>query len=297
VSTSFSDAALLLVGHGSTRNRDSAAPTYQHAAELRRRRIFGQVLEGFYKQEPTLAGVLARIELPRIFVVPLFISEGYFTEEVIPEQLGLRRPGMASYNRVQSAGPSTLHYCAPVGSHPSMTSVILARAREVIEKHPFPRIPKPHETALVIAGHGTDRNENSRRAIERQATLIAAMQVYAEVHAVFMEEKPVVGDCYALAAARNLVVVPFFISDGLHSYEDIPILLGEPERVVRQRLDTGQAPWRNPTEKHGKRLWYARSVGTEPHLADVVLERVQEAAAGSSCECAPSGTDDRVQPT
>ena len=54
----LSNAALVLAGHGSTLNADSAAPTYQHADELRRRKIFAQVLECFWKQEPSFAAVL-----------------------------------------------------------------------------------------------------------------------------------------------------------------------------------------------------------------------------------------------
>ena len=79
MSDDFSDAALVLVGHGSTVNADSAAPTYQHADELRRRKLFGQVLECFWKQEPGVPGVLRGGLAPRVFIVPLFISEGYFT--------------------------------------------------------------------------------------------------------------------------------------------------------------------------------------------------------------------------
>jgi sirohydrochlorin cobaltochelatase len=73
-------------------------------------------------------------------------------------------------------------------------------------------------------------------------------------------------------------VVPFFISDGLHVQEDIPVLLGEPERIVQQRMQTGQSTWRNPTERHGKRVWLAPGVGTEPLMAEVILERVREAS-------------------
>ena len=83
---------------------------------------------------------------------------------------------------------------------------------------------------------------------------------------------------FARDRRKHLVVVPFFISDGLHSREDIPVLLGEPERLVKQRLAAGQPTWRNPTEKNGKLVWYAAAVGTEPHLADVILERVREQA-------------------
>jgi len=80
-----------------------------------------------------------------------------------------------------------------------------------------------------------------------------------------------------LATTRNIVVVPFFISDGLHSREDIPMKLGEPEKRVQQRLTDGKPTWFNPTERHGKRVWYSASIGTEPFIAEVILERVREA--------------------
>jgi sirohydrochlorin cobaltochelatase len=274
----FLDAALVLIGHGSTLNADSSAPTFRHADELRRRNLFAQVVECFWKLEPPICGVLRGVFAPRVFLVPLFISEGYFTGEVIPRELGLCAPGQLDFPRVQQRGSQTLFYCGPVGTHDSMTGVLLARARDVVESHPFPRAPRPDETALFIAGHGTGNNENSRQAIERQVELIRARKLYAEVHAVFMEETPRIGDCYQLAQTRNIVMVPFFISDGLHSYEDIPVMLGEPERLVQERLKSGQPTWRNPTEKQGRLIWYSTSIGTEPHLAEVILERVKEAA-------------------
>ena len=60
VSEEFSDAALVLVGHGSTVNADSAAPACQHADELRRRNLFAQVQEAFWKQEPYVCAGAAR---------------------------------------------------------------------------------------------------------------------------------------------------------------------------------------------------------------------------------------------
>ena len=273
----FSDAALVLVGHGSTLNADSAAPTYQHADELRRRNLFAQVLECFWKLEPSICGALRGVFARRVFVVPLFISEGYFTEEVIPRELSLRRNDQPDFPRVQQRGDQTIYYCGPIGTHDSMTNVLLARARDIVERHPLPRSPKPKNIALFIAGHGTGNNENSRKAIERQVRLIHAQDLYAEVHAVFMEEEPRIGDCYRLARAKNIVLVPFFISDGLHSYEDIAVMLGEPQETVQSRLKSGQPTWRNPTEKNGKLVWYTSAVGSEPHIADVILERVREA--------------------
>jgi sirohydrochlorin cobaltochelatase len=270
----FLDSVLVLLGHGTTLNENSAAPVFQHAAELRRRNMFAAVREAFWKQEPQVKTVLAEIAAPRIFIAPLFISEGYFSAEIIPAELGFTFP-VSLKLKTQN---SELFYCRPVGSNDLMTKVILARADEVVRQFPFPRAPKNADTTLFVAGHGTEKNANSRKVIERQVELIRVLNIYAEVHAIFLEESPRIADCFQIARTKYLVVVPFFISDGLHTVEDIPVSLGEPERTVKERLAAGQPTWRNPTEKHGKLVWYARSVGTESLLADVILERVREAA-------------------
>ena len=269
----FSDAVLVVLGHGTTLNDQSAAPVRQHVGELRRRKIFAEVRAAFWKQEPQVKTVLAEIIAPRVFIVPFFISEGYFSTEIIPAELGF--PSVPS--RLQHSDAS-IHYCRPVGSHDLMTKVILARADEVVRQFPFPRAPKPADATLLVAGHGTRRNANSRLAVERQVERIRAQNLYAAVGAVFMEEAPFIKGCHAEVKTKNIVVVPFFISDGLHALEDIPVLLGEPERLVKERHAAGQPTWRNPTERDGKLIWYSPSVGTEPLLAEVILERAVEAA-------------------
>ena len=273
----FSDAALVVLGHGTVLNDQSAAPVFQHAAELRWRKIFAEVREGFWKQEPHIKKVLAEISAPRIFIAPLFISEGYFSTEIIPQELGFSFPNNLS---LVTRHPS-LFYCHPVGSHDSMTKVILSRADNVVKKFPFPRAPKPEDITLFIAGHGTGKNENSRKTVERQAELIRALKIYCDVRAIYLEESPRISDCYLLAQTKNLVVVPFFISDGLHTQEDIPVLLGEPERMVKERLAAGQPAWRNPTEKNGRLVWYSAAVGSDFGMADLILERIREAANNS----------------
>ncbi|HEX9046401.1 MAG TPA: CbiX/SirB N-terminal domain-containing protein [Verrucomicrobiae bacterium] len=269
----FSDAVLVVLGHGTELNEQSSAPVFQHAAELRRRGIFREVREAFWKQEPQVKSVLAAIAAPRVFIAPLFISEGYFADQIIPAALGFNA------TRVLRREGATLFFSKPVGTHDSMTKVILARAAEVAKCFPFPRAPKPADTTLFIAGHGTGRNDNSRKAVEHQADLIRQSHVYAAVQTIYMEEAPRIAGCHALAQTRNCIVVPFFVSDGLHVVEDIPVLLGEPELTVKERHAAGQPTWRNPTEKHGKLFWYTASVGTEPLLADVILERVMESCA------------------
>lgn len=274
----FHDAALVVLGHGTTLNDESALPVRQHVAELQQRSIFGDVRAAFWKQEPHVKGVLEQLNASRIFIVPLFISEGYFASEVIPRELGFPETESAPARLVMRREQRWL-YCQPVGTHRAMTQIILNRAREVTTRFPFPRAPRPADTTLYIAGHGTERSTRSRQAVERQADLIRAMGLYAEVEAVFMDDAPQIRGCQARAKGRFVVMVPFFISDGLHVVEDIPVLLGEPESVVKERLAAGQPTWRNPTELAGKLTWYASAVGNEAGMAEIIMERAREAAS------------------
>ena len=73
----------------------------------------------------------------------------------------------------------------------------------------------------------------------------------------------------------NLVRAP---GDQHASHQGIPVMLGESPAAVQERLRRGEPTWRNPSEKRGKRVWYAPSIGNEPLIADVILERVNELA-------------------
>jgi sirohydrochlorin cobaltochelatase len=286
----FADAALVLLGHGSTLDAGAGAPVWQHAASLRLGRQFGEAREAFWKQEPRVAGVLAKIALPRVFVVPLFISEGFFSDVVIPRELGVGDAEPGKWPRIRRSAGQTLFYCQPVGTHPGMGALVLDRAREVVARFPFPRAPRPQDTALFVAGHGTSRNPSSRLAIERQADWVRGLDLYAEVHAAFLEEEPRIARCWRRTAAKHAVVVPFFIGDGPHVRADIPVMLGESERRVRERLGLGQTTWRNPTEREGRLIWLSASVGSHPELANVILARVEDALRPNTAALLPSTT-------
>jgi sirohydrochlorin cobaltochelatase len=278
----FSDAALVLLGHGTELDPQSSASVYQHAAELRRRSVFAEVREAFWKQDPRITDLIGAISAPRVLIVPLFMSEGYFAEGAIPRELGFCVENQEHFSRTRQAGDQKLVYCLPVGTHDKITEILMARATEVVTKFPFPRAPDPAQTSLFIAGHGTEKDENSRRAVERHVGLIRSCQVVADVKAIFLEEYPRIGECYWMARTKNLVIVPFFISDGLHVRQDIPLLLGESKRAVQQRMEKGHPTWRNPTERNGKRVWYSASVGTAPQIAEIIMLRVIEASEWDS---------------
>jgi sirohydrochlorin cobaltochelatase len=273
-------SALLVVAHGSTVNPDSSAPTLGHAAEIRRRKIFAKVECAFWKEEPSLRDALFLFDpesIREVYVVPNFISEGYFTQTVVPRELEL------SGGITKRSNGQLWRYCEPVGNHPLMTELLLKRARDVA-----PDVD-PAETSLLIVAHGTDLNENSAVAAKRETEKIRALGKYAAVLNVYMEEPPLVSDWRKLTETPNVVVVPFFISEGLHSYEDIPRLLGMVVAAVVDRGQPGSAPpatahgdifRHNPYKMDDRDLFYAPSIGTDPGFADIIMEQAN--AAGKS---------------
>src|SRR6476619_7012245 len=271
--SSTDHSTLLVVAHGSTGNPDSSAPTLAHAAEIRRRKVFARVECAFWKEEPGLRDALFLFDpksIREVYVVPNFISEGYFTQTVVPRELELS-------GRITTRSNGQIwRYCEPVGNHPLMMELLLKRARDVA-----PDVD-PAETSLLIVAHGTDLNENSAVAAKREAEKIRGLGKYAAVLNLYMEEPPLVSDWRQLTKTHNVVVVPFFISDGLHSYEDIPRLLG---MVVAAGVDRGQPGSpppatahgeifrQNPYAIYGRKLFYAPSIGTDPGFADIIIDQ------------------------
>jgi sirohydrochlorin cobaltochelatase len=265
---SKSDSALLIVGHGSTVNPDSSAPTLAHAAEIRSRKVFVDVECAFWKEEPSLRDALFLFdpqEIREVYVVPNFISEGYFTETVIPRELDL------SGRMTKRANGQIWKYCEPVGNHSMMTELLLKRAGEIA-----PDI-RESETSLLVVAHGTDLNENSAAAAKREAEKIRALGKYASVLNAYMEEPPLVAGWRELTKSPNIVVVPFFISDGLHSYEDIPVLLGIAEERSTSNCNStaGEIFQRNPYKIDNRSLFYAPSIGTDARFADIILAQTE----------------------
>jgi len=277
-------------------NPDSSAPTLAHAAEIRRQEVFADLECAFWKEEPSLRDALFLFDpesIREVYVVPNFISEGYFTQTVVPRELELDGPITTRSNG------QIWRYCEPVGNHSLMTELLLKRARDVAPD------AAPGETSLLIVAHGTDLNENSAVAAKREAEKIRALGKYAAVLNVYMEEAPQVSDWRTLTKTPNVVVVPFFISDGLHSYEDIPRLLGiadrHPERSGAKSKDPAELPEgsvsgsldvardevrtnkrsvfrRKPYKIDDRSLFYAPSIGTDPGVVDIIIEQANAAA-------------------
>jgi sirohydrochlorin cobaltochelatase len=268
--------ALVVVAHGSHLNPESSTPSYRHADTVRETGVFDEVETAFWKEQPHFREVLRTLESDEVYVVPLFVSEGYFTEEVIPRELRLEGWDADAWGSDgTSAAHATLeaadvgkpvHYCGPVGTHDAMTDVIVRRAETVTGD---PDVGEGF--GLAVVGHGTERNENSAKAIQYHADRVRDLDRFDEVRDLYMDEEPEVDDVTDYFTAEDVVVVPLFVADGYHTQEDIPEDVG--------LTDDYREGWETPAEVDGHRIWYAGAVGTEALMAEVLLERAADAGA------------------
>ncbi len=252
--------ALIIIGHGSHLNAESSAPVFRHAEAIRQTGAFDEVRECFWKEEPSMREVFDLVEADEVYVVPLFISEGYFTEEVIPRELGLAGPAPSVTRR----NGKTIHYCGPIGTHSWMPRMILRRAEESAGLTD----EEAARAGLLVIGHGTERNSNSSEVIFRVAQQARDAGVFGNVQTGFLDHPPGVDEVLAEMPESHVVLVPFFVAEGWHTQETIPDDLGINRPAVSP-----------VTELDGRTIFYAAPVGTFPEIAEIVLQRAREAGA------------------
>jgi sirohydrochlorin cobaltochelatase len=241
--------ALVIVGHGSHLNEDSSLPVYEHAERIRQSGEFDEVVECFWKEEPSLRHVMDLIESDEVYVVPAFISEGYFTQQVIPRELGLDGP-------VTRRGTKVIHYAGPLGTFEGMPDVILERVEDLMRGKEV-----TGSVALVLLGHGTDLNKNSGGVIYLNAGRIKERGLYDAVEVGFLDQEPEIGGVVERVEAENVILIPVFIAEGWHTRETIPEDLGL----------TGEV-----TVFEDKKIFYGAPVGTHPSMANLISARARE---------------------
>lgn len=249
--------ALVIVGHGSHLDPGSDEPVFAHADTIRQVGAFDEVREAFWKEEPPPREVLRTLASDTVYVVPLFMSEGYFTDRVIPRELRLGDGYELDVDK-------EVRYTPPVGTHDATTDVIVARAASVTgDPSVGPGV------GLAVIGHGTDRHDESAASTRYHAERIRSSGRFDEVHALFLDEEPRVDGLVERSDTAEIIAVPLFVADGYHTREDIPAAIG----IAPHDGHDG------PSEVAGRRLWYAGAVGTEPVMAAAILERAADAGA------------------
>lgn len=104
------DVSLVLAGMGSTTGSIYRRTTEFHAARIRDRTEYGEVLTCYLVQDPAVECVRYNVSNDRAVVVPTFFSRTETATTQIPAKLELGRGG--------------LEYAAPLGTHESVTDAI-----------------------------------------------------------------------------------------------------------------------------------------------------------------------------
>jgi sirohydrochlorin cobaltochelatase len=238
----FKDTALILAGHGSTKNADSSRFTRETAHRIREKGIFGEVRSAFWKEEPSFHEVLCGLELKRAVVVPWFLANGYFTTKILAKEFA-GRPGLEC--RVTE----------PIGSRPEIFHLMKARAKKLCQMGEH----LPQETSILVASHGTPLHPGSRKAAEGLAEQLLR-EGYRSARSVFLEEEPRISEWRGVVAKEGpVIVLPHFLAGGLHGSEDVPGLVG---------LASAEEGW---SELNGRKIGYGEPLGKPEEMEEIVI--------------------------
>lgn len=243
--------AVVLVGHGSARHPESAAPIHALARALRERGPWREVVAVFMKQAPFLGQALDLVDADDVVIVPVFAGKGYYTDTLIPKAMGLTGP-------VTHRGGRALFYTRPAGCDPRIPGLMACRADGVARASGL----DPRAASLLLIAHGSARPGGSGETPRAIADAIAAMNHFAEVRLAFLEQAPFAADWRGLVEGKELVVMPLLVAQGMHASQDIPPLFG---------LASGEA---GPVTIDGRRARLATGLGAEPELVDIVAGMV-----------------------
>lgn len=246
--------ALILVGHGSARHPDSAAPILALADHLRRTGPWSEVAAVFMKQEPKLDQALDLVGADQVVVIPVFAGKGYYTDTLIPQAMGLDGP-------VTQRGGRVIHYTAPAGGHPRIPGLMACRADGVGRENGW----MPQDTSLLLIAHGSSRPGGAGETPRAIAAAIAGQNYFAEVALCFLEQAPFAQDWQDLVKGGKVVALPLLVAQGMHASQDIPPLFG---------LVSGQT---GPVDIAGRVVRLATGLGAEPELVDIIAEMAKAA--------------------
>ncbi len=244
---------LLLVAHGSSEFKGDN-PVIQLAETLSKRNLFDNIIHAFLHQQPLLKDVLSQIQTQELCVIPMFSGYGYITSELIPKALD------------QVSSEIRVRIFDPIGTHSEIPNILAKQALSIIEKNSL----KPKEVSVLIVGHGHTKNSKNANQTIMLARSVQKVIHGANVDTAFIEEPPLISNWAQNTTTKYLIVLPYLVGGGLHTQEDIPIMLG----LVSGNYS--KEPFSGPHYIQGHTIWYCRPYGFDGSLADIILKIVSK---------------------
>lgn len=251
----MSSIALILAGHGSHVSPNTAGVVWQMVDRLRRRGIADEITACFWKEQPHFHQVLHSVTSETVVIVPVFTAKGFYTQQVIPVEMGLS-------GEVTQRGKRTIYYTPTLGEHPDIDDVVKSIVRDSLHEANLSK----KDTAVAILGHGTKRSSSTRETTQRQTENIRELDIVAEVVDAYLDDDPNIPSIYTRTSAPNIIAVPFFLAQGSHTTIDVPGALG---------IEYGTYP----ADVNGRNVYYTPPLGTHPRLDDIVLDLARQVSS------------------
>lgn len=226
-------AALVLWGHGAA---GGPGVLDAHVRRLERRGGFTPVCAACLRGAPRLSEVMAELTAARVYLVPMLMADGF-----------LARTALNAAVDELGRDAERLHLAPVLGGNPRLADLLLDRGLAAAGEQGW----RAAASTLLIIGHGTPRDRNSRATAFAHAAEIARRGPFARVAAAFLEDRPSLAEAAGCGGA-NLVVVGLFADAGAHGEDDVHramVALGRP-------------------------YTYAGAIGRAPEIAELVLEQV-----------------------
>ncbi|MTI46554.1 sirohydrochlorin chelatase [Sporosalibacterium faouarense] len=116
--------------------------------------------------------------------------------------------------------------------------------------------------ALLIVGHGS-RSKDAQETFNKMVELVREKSSYTIVEGAHMEicgpSIEEVVENLVKEEVREILMVPYFLYEGIHIKQDIPNLIGK----ISEKYD-------------GIKIKLGRPIGVEPMLADILISRAEE---------------------
>jgi sirohydrochlorin cobaltochelatase len=252
--------ALILAGHGSHISPNTAGVVWGYVDALRQRGVADEVTACFWKEQPHFHQVLQTVKSDTVVIVPMFTSTGYFSQQVIPSEMGfiaLLATSEAQWRGV--GGEVKIHYTRTLGEHPSIDAIVRQRACDAIQRAGL----AADETAIAVIGHGTGRSATTRQTTQHQVTILQESKIASHVVDAYLDDQPNIPSIYERTTASNLVVIPFFLAPGSHTTQDVPQALG---------MNYGDYP----AQVNGREIFYTPPIGTDDVICDLILQLARD---------------------
>ncbi|MGQ0647906.1 MAG: hydroxymethylbilane synthase [Gemmatimonadaceae bacterium] len=206
---------VILAAHGAGDGSPANERIVALAQRLEGTMVGARARSAFRRGTPSVAGALRDMGGGPCVVVPVLTSDG-FHAHAIRDDVGATSPG-ASVAEVLGSSPEI-----EGGVIAEVTSALVERGIAVAD------------CTVLVVGHGTPRDANSRRTTSAIARALAT-SVGVEARVGFIDDTPDIEAALGTAPpTAALVVLPWLLGGGPHALTDVP------ERVCRSARALGR---------------------------------------------------------